>query len=535
MNALDLTDTRNRNLGRILQLQAETRGDTVFLAQDERRITYAETDAITNRLARGLQDLGVGRGDRVAFFMASALEVIYLTLAVNKLGAVWVPINTEYKGEWLRDLLIDSQPKVIFSDTLILPRLAEVIDAVPREHVVILDQLGRDIPAWGRPFDALLAFSDAPLDLSLIQYGDVNSILWTSGTTGKSKGVMQSHNVWVASGERANRNYGLRPDDVTYNVLPMFNSAAWSSNIFRALVGGITCAIDPMFSVSHFWERTRYYGATQTFTLGAMHMHLWNAPPRPDDRDNPVRIASMVPMPDDLHDAFCARFGIEQINQGFGQSECTGVMSRVGKNKKAGALGTPGKELELRLIDDAGNEVAVGEVGEFALKPKVPHAMFEGYFNNPEATAAAFTGDGWYRMGDLGRRDEDGDYFFVDRKKDAVRYGGRNISTMEVEMAARRHPAVKEVAVFGIPSEELAAESELAMHIILKDGASATAEDIAHYINANAPYYFVPRYIEFVDSLPYTPTNKVQKYVLRERGITAATWDRKKTGFKLVR
>jgi crotonobetaine/carnitine-CoA ligase len=161
--------------------------------------------------------------------------------------------------------------------------------------------------------------------------------------------------------------------------------------------------------------------------------------------------------------------------------------------------------------------------------------MFEGYFNNPEATKNAFTPDGWYKMGDLGRQDEDGDYFFVDRKKDAVRYAGRNISTMEVEGAIRKHPAIQDVAVFGVPSKELEAESELAAHIVLKPGESLEPEILARFVNDNAPYYFVPRYIEFVAALPYTPTNKVQKYQLRERGVTPQTWDRIAAGFKATR
>jgi crotonobetaine/carnitine-CoA ligase len=308
--------------------------------------------------------------------------------------------------------------------------------------------------------------------------------------------------------------------------------------IFRALFEGIGCASDPTFSASNFWDRTRYYNATQTFTLGAMHIYLWKLPEQPDDADNPVRSAGMTPMPDDIITPFARRFGIERLAQGFGQSEIGNVISReptILPSPKPGILGLVTPNVDLRLIDDDGNDVAVGEAGEFAIKPKKPHIMFEGYFENPEATKAAFTADGWYRMGDLGRQDADGDYYFVDRKKDAVRLAGRNISTMEVEQAIRAHPAVDEVAVFGIKSDELDAEDELAANVILKHGESLSHEELARFVNETAPYYFVPRYIEFVDSLPYTPTNKVQKYVLRERGKTAATWDRKAASFELVR
>jgi crotonobetaine/carnitine-CoA ligase len=537
MSLWDLDHTENRNLGRILQLQAEHNGDTTFLRTDERCVSYTEAERMANSIARGLADLGVGKGDLVAFFMTSSMDVVFLTLAVNKLGAIWTPINTEYKGDWLRDILIDSNAKVIVSDTFILPRLMEVIDSVPHHHLVVLE-LDGDIPAGAKAFASLKSFSDAPHDMSGIRYGDVNAVLWTSGTTGKSKGVMQSHNIWIGSSERGNINFGTRRGDVAYNVLPLYNTASWSSAIFRSMVGGITCAMDANFSVTSFWDRIRYYGATQAFTLGAMHIYLWNLPPSPRDIDNPLRAATMVPMPEHLLEPFRERYGIETITQGFGQSEMSAVMSRTSATPgkaKPGSLGIPNPEIELRLIDDDSNDVPVDTPGEFAIKTKGPHMMFEGYFNNPEATANAFTPDGWYKMGDLGRRDADGDYFFVDRKKDAVRYAGRNISTMEVESAIRKHSAIHDVAVFGIRSTELADESELAAHVVLKPGETVKAEELARYINDNAPYYFVPRYMEFVTALPYTPTNKVQKYVLRERGVTAATWDARKAGFKATR
>lgn len=538
MNPLELRNEADRNLGRMLEIQGAAIGDTVFLHQDDVKVTYDEGDSITNRVARGLADLGVGKGDRVAFLMSNAMEVVYLVFAVNKLGAIWIPINVEYKGEWLRDTLAMSKPKVIVTDRPLYTRLAEVMDKVPHDHVVVLQTDTRDLPQGTKSFASLYEFSDKPLDLSKIGYGDVSAVLWTSGTTGKSKGVQQSHNVWIrsATGPNNKLNYDTRPGDVGYNVLPMYNSAAWTANIFRCIAAGITCALDQSFSVQHFWDRTRFYNATQTFTLGAMHIWLWKQPPQPNDRDNPVRCAGMAPMPDDILEPFKERFGIERISQGFGQSEILGVCGRPPNRKwKPGALGAPNPDLEIKLTDDDGNEVPVGQPGEFTLKPKLPHMMFEGYFDNPEANAAALTKDGWYKMGDLGRKDEDGDYFFVDRKKDAVRFAGRNISTMEVESAIRPHPAVKDVAVFGIKSAELEAEDELAMHIVVNPGIEVTHDEIARFINDNAPRYFVPRYIEFVESLPYTPTNKVQKYLLRQRGITDATWDRNESGFEVTR
>jgi len=176
----------------------------------------------------------------------------------------------------------------------------------------------------------------------------------------------------------------------------------------------------------------------------------------------------------------------------------------------------------------------VGEPGEFCVRPRGPHIIFNGYFDRLDATAECFYGD-WYRTGDLGRADADGDYFFVDRKKDSIRYKGRNVSSFQIEMVAVKHPAVAAAAAFGVPSAELESECEIKLDIVLKPGATATPEEVARFINNNAPYFLVPRFIEILDALPYTPTNKIEKYKLRARGATSTAWDRIAAGFAISR
>jgi len=205
-----------------------------------------------------------------------------------------------------------------------------------------------------------------------------------------------------------------------------------------------------------------------------------------------------------------------------------------GKKWKQGALGVPTPFADVELCDDDGKRVPPGVPGEFCVRPKKPHIIFEGYFENPEATKTSFRDD-WFRTGDLGKYDEEGNFFFVDRKKDAMRYKGRNISSLEVEAAVRKHEAVADVAAFGVRSAELESEDEIKINVVLKPDASITAAALARFINDTAPYYFVPRYIEFVESLPYTPTSKVQKFILRQQGVTPATWDRESAKFELVR
>jgi crotonobetaine/carnitine-CoA ligase len=190
--------------------------------------------------------------------------------------------------------------------------------------------------------------------------------------------------------------------------------------------------------------------------------------------------------------------------------------------------------LEVKLLDDGDREVPPGEVGEFCVRPTEPHVIFNGYFNAPEATLRAFR-NLWYHTGDLGRRDEDGDWFFVDRKADFIRYKGRNVSSFEIEAAVAAHPAVAECAAHGVRSAELEHEAEIKVCVVRRPGAAVSPEELARFVNENAPYFFVPRYIEFLDELPHTPTGRVQKFRLRERGVTPATWDREQAGFRVVR
>lgn len=532
MHLLDYASAEERHLGRALRDQARALGDQDFLLFDRERYSYTRANQRVNELAAGLARRGLGAGDRVAFYMDSAPEVIFLALAANKLGAVWVPINSDYKGEWLSDGIVRSRPALLVTDTRHAGRVADVGEQLGPLPVACLGE--QDTLAGAENFEALYEPGAPEPDMAAFSGGDTCAVLWTSGTTGRSKGVMQSHNVWFNAVTSANNQFGVDADDVVFSVLPLYNSAAWVTSVFRAMLSGLPLALDPSFSVSTFWQRVDFYRATQSFTLGAMHMFLWNAPRQPDDAEHCLRKLMAVPMPAQLAEPFSERFGVQLMPQGLGQSEAFTLINQDGCQDLVvppGSCGTPSDQLEVRLVDDAGRDVPEGEPGELWVRPREPFVIFNGYFDDEETTARAFSGD-WYRTGDLLRRDAEGFYYFCDRKKDAVRYKGRNISTFEVEMAVRKHPAVSDCAAYGIPSDELESESELKLDVILKPDTALEAEALARFINDNAPYFFVPRYIEFVTALPYTPTNKVQKFRLRERGVTPATWDAQTAGFK---
>lgn len=534
MHWLDFDDTDDRLLGRCLRKQAEVIPDDDFLVEGESRYSYGRANQVVNGFARGFREQGVKRGDTVSFLMGSGSDVVFTAMGINKLGAIWTPTNTDYKGRWLRETFEDGGARILVADADLLPRVAE-LGELPFEKILVRGTPEVDLPVPVEPLAAFHELDGEEPDDSELHYGDDTCILWTSGTTGRSKGVLQSHNVWIRAAVDGAINAELREGEVIYSCLPMYHTAAWVANVFRALVTGVPCAMDPHFSASDFWNRTRYYGATMVFTLGAMHMFLWNAPRRDDDKDNPVRSASMVPMPEDIIPQFKERFGIEEIHQGYGQSEAMLALSRrPGKTYKPNSLGEPADGIELKLLDEEDREVGPGETGEICLRPMEPYALFNGYWQNPEATVAAWR-NLWYHAGDLARKDEDGEYFFVDRKKDFIRYKGRNISSFHVEAMVNAHPAVQQSAAHGIVSAELSAEAEMKVCVVLKPGESLTPEALCRFVNDNAPYFMVPRYVEFMDELPQTPTNRVQKYKLRERGITPETWDGIEAGFEVER
>ena len=471
--------------------------------------------------------------------MESCPEFVFATLALNKLGAIWVPINIDYKGQWLGETLQDSRARLLLADAVLLPRVAAVCEGAPLEQVLVRGEGGGgELSLPHRPLTDLESYDAVEPDDSELRYSDTAAVMWTSGTTGRSKGVMQSHNSWICGSLFGAQSIGVRDGDVLYSCLPMYNSAAWVTSIFRSLLMGVPCGLDAQFSASEFWDRCRHFGATMVFTLGAMHIFLWRAPPRENDADNPVRVAEMIPMPENLLGPFRERFGLDAIYQGYGQSEMLGMARRSDdgtRTWKPNSMGLPLSGLDLRILDEDDREVVVGEVGEICVRPLEPYLLFNGYFDNPDATLASFR-NLWYHTGDLGRRDDDGEMFFVDRKADYIRYKGRNISSFAVEAAITAHPDVVAAAAFGIASSELESEAEMMAAVVLAPNAGEVgAEDIARFVNETAPYFFIPRYIEFVDELPQTPTGKIQKYKLRERGVTADVWDSVAAEFKAVR
>lgn len=515
----------------VLAQQAERLADAPFLVDGSAQWSYGVVHALARRRASALAEMGIGRGDTVAFFMENSAEQVISSFAVNMLGGIWSPANIDYRGEWLASNLIDIASDVLVVDAHLLPLVNELSD-VSFKHVIVNGT--SDVPVAGGATYHALASLDGYAEFSERVnggIGETTAVLWTSGTTGKSKGVMQSNHSWLLWSRRHNDVFrdGIRDGERFYGCTPMYNSGGWIINIYPALVSGSAACIDKKFSVSNFWDRVRFYEANHAMTLGTMHLYLWNAPERADDSDNPLRTMMTNPVIPTILDPFMKRFGIERVFGGYGQSEIMGATTYHSDmpGLKPGSCGyvRDGDPVQTSVLDNDDRPVPVGEVGEICVRPNEPFALYSGYFNQPEETITAWR-NMWHHTGDLGRIDEDGELFFVDRKKDSLRHKGRNTSTFEVEHIARQHPAVAQVAAVGVTVEDFASEEELKICLVAHEGQHIDPLEFCKFMDAKAPYFFVPRYVDVLDALPMTPTNKVQKFKLREHGNTSATWDR---------
>lgn len=522
----------------LLRSQAEAHACKTALHFDDCAVTYPELLERATSVANGLADLGVGPGDSVAVQMRNCAEMVYTWLATALLGAVYVPVNTAYSGEYLRHQLAVVRPKVAVVDEHLTGNVVGVLAELPSiQHIVVRG----DAEAASSSQRAITVHTTAGLlshngdKLTSVyepRWTDPNAVVFTAGTTGPSKGALMTQNYLVRAASQLSAMCDARPDDVFYSPLPMFHLNAMLNTVVGPLTVGATSAIDERFSVSRFWERVEHFKATQLSLLGPLVMMLWSIPPRNDDADNSARVMMAVPIPADLHRPIEQRYGL-RIVVAYGLSECVPVLvSSFDDPPPQGSSGRGNPLFDVRLFDDDDQEVAPGQVGEIVCRPLEAHIMSEGYINDTEATTKLWR-NLWFHTGDLGRADEAGFIFFVDRKKDYLRRRGENISSFEVERAVSAHPAVVEAAAFGVPSD--IGEDELMITVVVDPVKSLTPHELMDHCVQNIPYFAVPRYIDFVSELPRNPVGRVQKFELKKQGVTPSTWDRTAAGYEVKR
>jgi crotonobetaine/carnitine-CoA ligase len=494
----------------------------------------ADTSA---RVASALAQLGIRHGDRVATLIENSPEAVLSWWSIIRAGAVAVPVNTAYKGDYLRHQLNDSGSKVLFVEASLVGRVERVVAEVDDlDHVVVV---GSDVPALKgtttHTWDHLLTEEAKAPDVD-VRPADLGTFVYTGGTTGPSKGCMLSHNYHQVLASQISYCWERTPDDVLWTPLPLFHYNAIATAVVGPLVAGGRAAIYRRFSVSNFWPEMNRVGATITSTLGSMAYLLAHDLDRPEmpksgtpDANTTLRLVGAVPLPPEVDKILKTRFGVDTFSGAYGVTEASLVSWQPpGVTNRPNAAGVINDEyFDVRIFDDDDGELPRGTQGEIVIRPRRPQVMFEGYWGRPDATVET-SRNWWYHTGDIGVIDEDDYLYFVDRKADYLRRRGENISSYEVESVLMRHGALTDVAVHAVPSQ--VTEDDLKVTATKAPGAEITEEELFRWCVDELPYFALPRYIEFRTDLPRSPVGRVLKRELRAEGVTSTTWDVEASG-----
>jgi carnitine-CoA ligase len=530
------TDPRTTVLD-ALTLRLERDPDGPYLDFEGTGLTARDVDSRSNRLARALAGRGVQPGDRVATLLENGPEQVLSFFAALKLGAVQVPINTAYKGEFLRHQLVDSGARVVIVQGDFASRIAAVIDPTPPELETAVVCGAPDAVVTGVAVLDWAAFLDSdpgPAPGVTVGPGDLACFIYTAGTTGPSKGCMLPQHYIVSLADQIARAWQRRPDDVVLTPLPLFHFNAISICVVGSLLTGGSASIARRFSVSRFWPEVRRTGATMVSLLGSLATLIADAPDHPDQAGHRLRLCAAAPIPPAIDRIWRERFGCATFSGGYGLTEASLIsMLPAGVENQPGAAGQPNRhDFDVAIVDDGDATVPAGTTGEIVCRPRRPNVMFTGYWRRPQATLDVL-GNLWFHTGDLGRLDEDDFLYFVDRKKDYLRRRGENISSFELERIFHGHDAIQDVAVHSVPSA--VGEDEVKVTAVLVDGATISEEGLCRWAIEHLPYFAVPRYVEFRADLPRNPVGRVLKYELRDDGVTEATWDREAAGLTFER
>ena len=536
-------DAGRHTLPGLLDERLGTDPDGPFLDCCGTMYTAGGIEDAANRVAGALAALGVGHGSTVATICENSPAAVLSWFATQRLGAIYVPVNTALKGSLLRHQLADAGASVVIVQADLLSRPAEILDSVDSvEHLVVVGSpaqapgLKAAVHGWA---DLLTAAARPPG--GTVRPSDLAAIVYTGGTTGPSKGCALSHNYHVSIARQIISSWGRTADDVVWSPLPLFHFNAISCMLTGTLLTGGRAALSRRFSVSGFWPEINAAGATIASLLGSLAVLVARGADTPlargsgaPEANTTLRLLTGAPIPPEIDDLIRRRFGVQTFSNAYGTTEAS-LISWLppGKALKAGSAGIVNSAaFDVRIFDDEDREVPLGTAGEIVCRPRQPHVMFEGYWKRPEATVETLR-NLWFHTGDIGRLDADGYLFFVDRKADYLRRRGENISSWEVEKVFHEHADVTDVCVHAVASE--VSEDDVKATLVLREGAALTEEQLCRWAIDRLPFYAVPRYIEFRAALPLSETGRATKHILKEEGVTAGTWDREAAGLRFER
>jgi crotonobetaine/carnitine-CoA ligase len=514
----------------LLQRRAAADPQGVFYSWADEQISVGEFNAAVNRMSRRLAGAGIVRGTHVAVLMATSPEYLVLWFALAKVGAIEIPINTAYLGEILRHQLQTSAATVCVADAAFVDRVAAL--AVPGlDWLIVRADGSRPLPAGAQDFGELLGPAEDTDPEIEVGHTETAGIIFTSGTTGPSKGVVLAHHYLAAYGTMYADINGLAADDVILNFLPFFHVGAKFLTIATLVCGG-RMRLLPRLSISTFLDEVTAHGVTNFVAVGGVCNMLLSRPARPADAQSSIRTVYAVPDPADIHTEMERRFGCTMTTV-YGSTEVgLPIFRGVHDDYHPGSCGRTSPYYEVRIVDEDDQELPVGLPGELVIRPRLPYLVGSGYIGMPERTVDAWR-NLWLHSGDRGRVDADGYFYFEDRATDSLRRRGENISSFEVEMLVSGHHAVSEAVAVATPAE--VGEDDVWVLVTLREGHSTSPEELLRHCAEVMPYFMVPRYIDIVDDFPRTPTAKVEKYKLRAAGPGPTSWDREAHGWRVTR
>ncbi len=519
----------------LLAARAAQVPDKPALVFQEHTFTYREFDRQASQIAGGLMALGFVKADRAASFMHNRAEYVTTGMGANRAGLVGVPINSAFKADFLRYPIERTRAQVLFTESgladalLSLGELPESLRAL-----VFVDEVPERVPSGGQDvltLAELVARGDQEPEFPTLHPHDTNAMLFTSGTTGRSKGVVCPNFMGLTMAKEGANAFNITSTDRLFTCFPLYHGMAQVLTVQAAIYAGATAIVSPGFSRSSFWDEVRESGATQFNALGAVLHLLLSAPESDRDRDHNVTRVFSAPAPPDALYRFETRFGVRLI-EGYGQTETKNILYNPIAARRIGSMGVPTPSAIVEVHDEHGHELPPGEVGEIVYRPKQPHVMATGYLDDPEATLQGMRGL-WWHTGDMASTDEDGYFYFFDRKTDSLRRRGENISSSEVEEVLLGFPGVNLAAAVRAQSD--VGEHEVLAVVLVDDPAAFNPQILWQHCVDSMPRFMVPRYIRAVAALPFTPTGRIRKVELRDAGVTEDTWDSVAVGLKVPR
>jgi len=520
-----------RTLPFILEDKAKTLRNKVFVFYKDETITYEELNEKANSIANMLtKEMGVQKGDKVVVMLPNCADYVMVQFGVAKTGGVQVPINIQATGDLLAHFLNISDARVLLIDQQYLHLFQPIQDKLShlRKVIVYPAKSGDEESMLGRGYEFSsyqdLVTGETSPPQAAVNRTDPVDIFFTSGTTGISKGVVLSHNHHYHFGAIIAEWARLGFEDIFYTCLPFYHGVSQYMSVMPAMLAEGGIAIADRFSASKYWDDIRRYRATATWAVYTMPAVLMKQSPMENDADNPLRVFCTIGVAPDLVEPFEKRFGVKILDM-YGSTEQEAIAFTPYDEKRYGAVGPINrKHFDVRIVDANDEELPPGEVGEIVSRPKEPYIQMIEYYNMPKETLKVFR-NLWLHSGDLGFIKDDWLYF-VGRGKDAIRRRGENISSYEVERITLSNTNIKECAAIPIPTE--LGEDEIKVVIVLKEGSRISPQELLAFFQNQMPKYMVPRYIEIKQSLPKTPTEKVEKVKLKEEGVTPNTWDRER-------